>query len=504
MAILVLLVATGCTGSGPPEGKATSGAPTPGARSGGDPNRPTPTPNPVVVENSRPGTTAWKRSRTGPSQLIEGYADKIAVRPGDSFRLFVSTTAPGFSATAFRVGWYGGTGGREVWTSPRIRGIRQVKPVVERPLNTVVARWKPSATVSTKGWPEGNYLIKLRSEAGYENYVPITVRSTSTSGKVVLVNGVTTWQAYNLWGGYDLYEGPTGYSDRSRAVSFDRPYDDAGMSRFLSGERPAIVLAERLGVPLAYITDIELATDPGLLAGARALITLGHDEYWTSSMRTNTIEAREAGTNLAFLGANAIFRHARLASTALGPNRLVICYKSFEEDPIRKTNPSEATQDWRFPPDPRPESVLTGLMYDCFPANAAFVVTNPTNWLFAGTGVRKGTKFPNLVGVESDRLDLRKPTPRPIEILSDSPVLCGTDRRTWANSAYYTVGSGAGVFNTGTLRWVQALGHSKRFNPRTWRFVEQVTANLLRGFAQGPAGRRHPARDNADDYTHGR
>ncbi|GAA2759094.1 N,N-dimethylformamidase beta subunit family domain-containing protein [Actinopolymorpha rutila] len=493
----VVLVTAGC--SGPVGGPKASPSLFRGATTKPSPARPA-----VEVENSRPGTTQWKLDRKGPNSAIEGYADRIAVRSGEPFRLFVSTTADGFRAVAYRIGWYGGTGGREVWRSPAMPGRRQPKPVVTRPLNTVTAAaWKPSMTVRTTGWPEGNYLVKLISTAGYERYVPVTVRSTDTSGKVVLVNAVTTWQAYNLWGGYDLYQGPTGFADRSRAVSFDRPYDDAGISRFMTTERAAVVFAERMKLPLAYITDVELSTEPRLLTGARAVISLGHDEYWSKAMRDNAIRARDAGTNLAFLGANAVFRHIRFASTPHGANRLVVCYKSVSEDPLRNRDPSDTTQDWRQPPDPRPESELTGLAYDCFPADAAFVVVNPRNWLFARTGVRKGTSFPHLVGVESDRLDLSYPTPRPIEILSNSPVQCGAQRRTWANSSYYTVDSGAGVFDAGTMRWVPALAHSKRFDARTWRFVEGVTANLLRAFAAGPAGRTHPAHDNADQYSHG-
>ena len=43
------------------------------------------------------------------------------------------------------------------------------------------------------------------------------------TGRVVLVAPVNTWQAYNQWGGYSLYHGPSG-DRRAWAVSFDRPY----------------------------------------------------------------------------------------------------------------------------------------------------------------------------------------------------------------------------------------------------------------------------------------
>ena len=73
-------------------------------------------------------------------------------------------------------------------------------------------------------------------------------------------------------------------------------------------------MAERTGVPLAYETDVDLDQHPGLLAGARAVISLGHDEYYSLAMRNALVQARDAGTNLAFLGANAIYRHIRFAA----------------------------------------------------------------------------------------------------------------------------------------------------------------------------------------------
>ena len=503
---LVLVIAI----SGPAACASRSGptavpAPRPPASQVGQSSEAGPGTNPTAAENARTGTTAWRLSNRGPEHAIEGYADRASVLPGESFQLYVSTTATGFYAVAYRMGWYGGRRGREVWRSHHVRGYRQLAATVELPLNTVTANWQPSLVVHTAGWPEGDYLIKLTSDRGAERYVPITVRSRTTSGKVVLLNSVATWQAYNTWGGYDLYTGPTGFSDRSRAVSFDRPYDRSGATMFLTYEQPAIVTAERLGLPLAYLTDTDLAAQPGILRGARALITLGHAEYWSRTMRWAAAKARDSGTNLAFLGADAINRHIRFEATPLGPNRLVVCYKSADEDPVARTDPADSTQDWRMPPDPRPESALVGVLYDCFPVDEPFVVTDSGSWVFAGTDVRTGMSFPGLVGPESDRLDPRLPTPRPIEVLSHVSYSCD-GRPTWSNAAYYTARSGAGVFSTGTMRWVRALDRSPSVAPEAWPFVQRVTANVLRAFAVGPCGQAHPAHDNTarlPELSHG-
>ncbi|HCU93242.1 MAG TPA: hypothetical protein DHU96_11110, partial [Actinobacteria bacterium] len=346
----------------------------------------------------------------------------------------------------------------------------------------------------------GAYLLRLDAASGAQRYVPITVRSPSTAGKVVLLLGTTTWQAYNLGGGDSPYPGPGGgVADRAYAVSFDRPYDGDGATLFLAFDQAPIALAEKTaGVPLAYETDNDLNADPGLLNGARAVISLGHDEYYSAAMRAALLAARGAGTNLAFLGANAMYRHIRLASSALGTGRIEICYKDAALDPMYGKRNAATTQNWRDPPDSRPESVITGVFYECNPVSVPYVVFDPGNWIFAGTRVRRGTSFPGMVGPEYDRVNPDVPVPKPLEVLAHSPVVCG-GVPSYSDSAYYTVPSGAGVFASGTMRWVCAMrgpacGHGLTRAARA--FVDRATQNLLRAFAAGPAGRAHPAYSN--------
>ena len=279
-----------------------------------------------AAENAKPGTSNWRIDELGTHSAIEGYASAVSVLPGQQFRLFVSTTASALRVQAFRMGWYGGKQARQVWESGSVRGQVQAKAGLTPSTRMVTAPWRPTLMVSTAGWPQGAYLLRLDASDGPQRYVPITVRSLSTAGKVVLVEGVTTWQAYNLWGGYDLYAGPRGFGDRSYAASFDRPYDadGTGATWFMSFDQPAIALAERSGVPLADETDVDVDEHPALLFGARAVVSLGHDEYYSAAMRTALIGARNAGTNLAFLGANAIYRHIRFASSPLGRDRIEI------------------------------------------------------------------------------------------------------------------------------------------------------------------------------------
>ena len=455
----------------------------------------------LVSENALPGDPHWNIRHTGAPGAMMGYAGQASVLPGEAVPLYALTTARSFTVTAFRMGWYGGDQARRVWRSGTVPGHRQRKPALIKPTNTVEADWGPSLTVPTDGWPEGCYLLRLDAESGAQRFVPVTVRSASTTGKIVIKNAVETWQAYNTWGGYDLYHGPGGiadYNNRSLAVSLDRPYDRNGAFLFLYNERKLIELAERLGLPLAYATGMDIDADSRLLARASALISLGHDEYWSPPERAHVTRARDSGMNIAFLGANACFRRTRLARTRLGERRLVICYKtSYQQDPQYGKDSALVTSDWREPPHPDPESSLTGTFYESNPVSAAYIVATPDAWLFAGTGVRKGTRFTGLVGIEYDRVNPGAPVERPIQILSHSPLTC-RGVHSYSDSAYYTHRGGAGVFSTGTIRWTASLGELHLFglNRRTAAFTRRVTANVLHAFASGPAAAKHPAHDN--------
>ncbi|MFG5718765.1 N,N-dimethylformamidase beta subunit family domain-containing protein [Streptomyces murinus] len=454
-------------------------------------------------ERDAPGTAAWRLGPTGPPDAVSGYPDRVSVTPGESFGLCVSTTAAAFRVSAFRIGWYGGAGARRIWASGRTPGRARAAPRVLAATRTVFADWPVTLPVDTTGWPEGAYLLRLEADTGHQRYIPFVVRSTDGTGRTVLLHAPATWQAYNRWGGASLYTGADGgYAGRSLAVSFDRPYDGSGAEKFLTYERALVVLAERLGIPLAYSTGTDVHRDPGVLRGAHALVCLGHDEYWTPEQRAHVTAARDAGVNIAFLGANTCFRRVRLEPGAGAMDRTVVCYKSdYRADPSYPSAPAQVTTDYRLPPGADPESALTGVLYEGYPVDAPYVVRAPGHWAYEGTGVRAGDGFAHLVGVEYDRVTPGAPTPGPLEITAHSPLVCA-GRPSHSDSAYYTTPAGAGVFATGTMRWVEGLlagtgelGHDHGMDARTRAFVTRATENVLRMFARGPAARHAPPPD---------
>jgi hypothetical protein len=454
----------------------------------------------IKKENALPGTTSWRLTAPADKHEIEGYADHTSVVPGELVTLYVSTVAPTFRVEAYRMGYYQSNGGRLIWRSSDEPGEHQAAPSITYGVNTVEAHWQPSLTVTTQGWPPGDYLFKLISSTGRQQYVPLTVRDDSSSAAYVVVNAVTTWQAYNVWGGYDLYQGLVGnsvdYAHRARIVSFDRPYTlGSGAGDFLGLEYPFLSLVESLGLDVTYITDVDLHEHPELLLRHRAVFTMGHDEYYSMAMRNALQSARDHGVNLVFLGANAMYRHIRFAPSSVGPDRLEIDYKSAAEDPLNGRDNADVTVDWRDAPNNMPESSIIGDFYQCNPVRADMVITDASNWLFAGSGAFNGQRLADVVGSEYDRYDRSAPGPSNIEILTHSPLHC-RGQPDYSDATYYTALSGAGVFASGTIDFVGAIDPNCSTPGCPGRVLGRVVENLLAAFGVGPVGLVHASVPN--------
>ena len=442
----------------------------------------------VAIENDRPGTSAWTVQHPSKAGEIEGYLSDVSAQAGDTLQLYVTTTAPSFKATAFRLGWYGGKLARQVWASGMTPGAVQPAAAHDPATGMIETAWKPAMPVSvTADWPPGDYLFKLESSQGWDTYVPLTVRDDRSRSPILVVNAVTTWQAYNLWGGYDLYAGPHGAADRAKVVSFDRPYRlGDGSGDFLGNEEKLVKLVERDGLDVAYTTDVDLGRRAPTLLQHRVIVSLGHDEYWSTAMRDNVTAARDHGVNLVVLGANAIFRHIRLEPSPLGADRREVNYRVAKDDPLVATDPAEVTVSWRDPPVSKPESSLLGEMYECNPVDADMVVTDPGAWVFAGAGIGPGQHLAHLVGSEYDRWSPTDGGP-PVEVLANSPVVCH-GRPSVANFTYSVAASGAGVLDTGTNQWVPRILD----DPAIGATVATITETILREASAGPLGAAHP------------
>ena len=173
----------------------------------------------------------------------------------------------------------------------------------------------------------GSYLLRLDAASGAQRYVPITVRSASTAGAVVHAQGRDHLAGLQRVGRLrPLQRAARASHDRGYAVELRPPLRRRrrGATWFLFFDQPPIALAERTRVPLAYETDIDLDEHPGLLTGARAVISLGHDEYYSAAMRNSSLRPVTRGRTSP---SSARTRCTGISGSSRGSDRVVIGYK---------------------------------------------------------------------------------------------------------------------------------------------------------------------------------
>ena len=472
--------------------------------------------NPIVRENALPGDSNWEplsppATEAGTAHAdqpdashegierwdpppISGYADRTSVEPGGVIRFYVSTTTPLYDLTISRMGWYGGKGGRTVHTVYGLPGVQQPVPSPDPDTGLIVADWQPSYSLTIPlNWPSGVYLVRLvatndRLDTGYIVFV---VRDDDQVADFVYQVAVNTYQAYNNWGGKSLYDfnsvGPA-----ATKVSFDRPYSQwQGAGRFFDWDYPMIRWLEREGYNVTYITDVDAHEDRNYQRGRRALLSVGHSEYWTWEMRAAWEAARDARLSLAFFGGNAIYWQVRLEPSASGvPNRVLVCYRDPRRDPLFGIDNERVTARWRDEVVGRPENALLGVLFDNvvpWEEDFPYVVKAADHWIFEGTDAQPGQAWSRIVGYEYDLAYNNGHAPPGLVILSESPVIGVDGRPSVSHSTYYR--QGGMVYAAGAIDWAWALDDVRqrwtnapsRVDPR----LQRVTANILRAFRQG-------------------
>lgn len=489
-----LAVAVALTGCGGGSGRSSSPAkPAPEARQLYHWLVPTTgSPPTIAQENSKRGTVAWRLP--GPGDLIggeahgpiEGYVSSDAVLPGQIERVYVNAPAAHRVALSmYRMGWYGGRGGRLVMQSELLPAQRQPGCTHHRSTGLTECDWHPTLSfVIPPALSSGVYIIRLDGTDGSQADCIFIVRSRRPAPLLVELP-TASWQAYNQWGGDSLYPGgktveATG-SSQGVEVSFDRPYEtQTGAGQFFIREVAAVRFFERYGYPVSYTTIDSLDAEPQQVAGVRALIDVGHSEYWSKRDEQAFESARDAGSDLIFLSSDTAAWRVRYApatgasSQAREPDHRIVAYKEYASDDPEPAQITGIT--------PHGAAELVGSAYDgCItprvsqpgPPVYRYYSWVPTTlrptWLFAHTGITSETGIPGIVGYE---LDERTPASPPgTEVVGEGTAPCGSEaepspvRGTLAQTTLYTARSGAFVFASGTLGWLYGLSPVPQASP---------------------------------------
>ncbi len=437
---------------------------------------------------------------------IDGYAGKISVAQGEKVPVHVSTTAEKYDIEVARLG-------RErvvVWKQAGVPGAEH--PVPED-ASAQGCRWPVSAEVPVGAdWRSGYYEISLRAADRGGKWTARGARTASggaffivrqaapgSASKILLQLATNTYNAYNNWGGFSVYAYNSRGNNQGSRVSFERP----PASQFSRWELPFVQWAESAGHTLEFAANADLEFHPGMLQSYKLVLSVGHDEYWSTPMRDHLEDFIGKGGNVCFFSGNTCCWQVR----AEDDGRAFTCWKqNYFQDPVFKTRDHRTLSTlWSHHLLKRPETQLTGVGFlwggyhrshgQFMDGKAAFTVHRPEHWIFEGTGLKRGDEFggkDSIVGYECDGCELewrdglpfpthRDGSPATFEVLGTCEARWHPDDAEWyekweqgrTGAACMGVHERGGiVFTAGTTDWAHGLSGGDAT-------VTRITRNLL-------------------------
>jgi hypothetical protein len=435
---------------------------------------------------------------------VVGYLDRTVAQCGESVGVHLSGKGT-VTVSAYRIGWYGGTGNRLVWRSPAFRSTSQAPVGFDPATRMNEASWPTTYRVTVQpDWTPGVYLLVVspvgaKRTAGSGNVMPLVVQ-TRAGGKLLAVASTLTWASYNDYGGHSTYHGPDGKSaSRSLIGSLDRPLTGSGLRHLLVFDVPLARWFGRAGVEAEWTTDDQLDTEPSLVEDHIAVAFPGHSEYWTARMYDAVEAGRNHGVNVAFLGADPVYWQTRLISSPQGPRRRMVIYRDPHLDADAADDPTQATVRWRDTPVERDEAELVGTTYAAAGVRSGFQVADAPDWMLAGTGLSQGSALVDAATNEVDRLSDTDNAPPPnLQVVMRGAYKTPAGAVGDFAAVYYTAPAGGAVWSAGTTGWPCTLEDScpwGRVPAATSEAMRRITLNVVQaltvqGFATGHQSQR--------------
>ena len=461
----------------------------------------------ITAENAKTGTTDWQltfiKSNDYRSEMIEGYCSQTSVQAGEAIDIFLSANpATEVTVDFYRMGFYGGKGGRH---------IRRIGPfpVTTQPAPPIgvdrlrECHWQRTVQLTIPNdWVSGVYLGKLSCKGHrYESYIIFVVRD-DRKADILFQTSDTTWQAYNKWpDSYSLYdsEPPDRPVNATSWVSYDRPYAkypqvldqplSQGSGEFLLWEYPLCYWLEQNGYDVTYCSNIDTHVNQQGLGRVKCFLSVGHDEYWSLEMYNNVRGAIRNGLNAGFLCGNSVYSVIPLnkVNSEGRPCRLLHrdgFFGGLDSEKISFT-PYMGTEPW-VQHGPSEKLLIGARTMVPFNGSGNWIVKNSKHWIFEGTGMKDGDLIPGLVGWEHHGDAANIPG---LEVIAEGKVMLADGLESPYTSTIYPGPKQNWVFNASTIFWSLGLAQPPGFMPPYVHLghphgvderVQKITSNFLK------------------------
>ncbi len=253
-------------------------------------------------------------------------------------------------------------------------------------------------------WESGFYLVTVRTESR-ALVLPFFIKPPQDKrARIAVLAATNTWHAYNGWAGslYDRRADGTivyyvGMRQPNPGAHADLHTPGKGYSHLVDAERYLWAWLRDNDYAFDIYTDLDLHRGPDLLKGYDVLILAGHSEYWSAEAIDHTEAFLGRGGSLVNLSGNTMW-----SRVTYDPAFTIMEGRKFPHNAGKIPDAERAhSQDGGVPGGTwrligRPEHKVLGTGYGIIFGGGkfgAYHVLEPDHWVFAGTGVEKGTAF---------------------------------------------------------------------------------------------------------------
>jgi N,N-dimethylformamidase beta subunit-like, C-terminal len=457
--------------------------------------------------------------------MIEGYCWPLSASPGETIEFKVSTSEEFFRMTLVRFRSRAVDAATpddivnkreldDVALAPPIDlpGVKQANP---NPEDLGCPHWVTSYRLSIpEDWDSDIYAARcvelpqvVGAPPGEPFYIVFIVKPKAGANRncrLLVMANVSTWNAYNLWGGHDRYSFADASDVAPHPLSYQRPHintvnrkrevtvDD---TRFRArGESWVLNWLRGRGFPFDVCTDLDIHAGVPPLGQYAAIVLSTHPEYATTTVYDRIAGYLDDGGSLVYLGGNGLYDAVDVSADG----RVMIVHGSYTRRPNLFRNlgrPEIALFGIHFPrvnggdagnvgsdtTPSRPYLVNGEAKSHPFLAGVEGDIVGTTGWNFGRLNPDVALGFANpfeaaaASGTEVDIVEGSSPT---VLASGQNPTF---GERFGAQMVTFTHAGGGTVFSVGSMQFGGSLVRDKNLQTIVANVLDQCILNCMKG-----------------------
>ena len=332
------------------------------------------------------------------SAVLEGYTDRMFYFQNDTIKFYFKSKSTQNNIYIDRI--------ISPYTYDRVyqNSFGKIEQKINTNQSEFGCNWEESLSfIIGSSFKDGYYLVILEDDLNNEFKFPIIINDNNKNSKIALLSPISTWNAYNPWGGKSLYKNII----------------DSSSVYFVSTQRPNTLLLEgkhNMQVEANIFNwfednyDINIYPDnildyhPNILSDASIIILSYHCEYISSKTYNKLISlVKSSGKSMISIGANQIYWKTKWDSDF----KTMECRKDLTF--FKDTYSLGGMWKHNF----KNESKFLGVRYSNpgYGTYAPYKITNLNHWLLDNIQIgpdslfgKKGLDSLGLSGLETDKV----------------------------------------------------------------------------------------------------